>query len=121
MTARTARITLSVEQEAVLVRSVCLRGGEREGDGVRPIVDCRDLSTDIETTAEWLPAGTDRVYAHTNIYKLAWRVTKIPALHVCVCLSKDCLCLLAKLIQMYVAVGLRSQCHGLHFVSLCGG
>lgn len=39
-------------------RTGCLRGGDGEGDEACPVVDHRDLGVDMETTAEWPPAGT---------------------------------------------------------------
>lgn len=104
------------------------KSGERKGDEECPIVDYRDLGVDMETTAEWPAAGTGRVSEnflckHTQTLK-SWpgmSQESHSCIYACVCLSKDCLCLFAEQIQMYVAVGLQFQCHGLHCLFLCGG
>lgn len=91
----------------------------------------------MTATAERPPAGTDRVSenscfllnalfcTHTQTHKswhgMAEKSYSCMYVYVCQKMSKDCLCLFPKQIQMYVVVGLQFQCHGLYCLSLCGG
>ena len=131
------RITSSVEEEAGVSRTGCLRGGDGEGDEACPAVDHRDLGVDMETTAEWPPAGTGSLrtavvfYTFCSSVRTHKHIRVDPARHrnpILECMRmfvRKCrrifLCLFPKQIQMYVVVGLRFQCHGLYCLSLCGG
>lgn len=86
----------------------------------------------METAAVRPPVDTDRVSENFCCFYLLYSSVcrhrgrhRNPVfcmyLNVCQKMSKDCLCLFPKQIQMYVVVGLQFWCHGLYCLSLCGG
>lgn len=131
-TTSTMRITFTMEEEVGFSRSGWLGAGERDGDEAWPAVDHRDLGVDMETAAVRPPVGTDRVSENFCCFYLLYSSVRrhrghhrnpVFCMYVNVCqkMSKDCLCLFTKQIQMYVVVGLQFWCHGLYCLSLCGG